>query len=172
MTQVAKATYVAFTILFFIINFNSAIAAGLKKPEGPVILTVSGLISNTNGDGVALYDKDLIAEIGISEINTSTTWTDGKNKFIGVLGRDLLKAVGAKGTEIFAVAVNDYKITIPISDFNKYDVLLATSMNGKVLTRRDKGPIWVVYPRDDHSELQTETINGRMIWQLVKIVVK
>lgn len=168
------ANFTKATLTFLCIFMISGLAIGenLGQPQGPIILTISGSISNTNGDGVARFDKEMLAAIGTSVIITSTTWTDGKEKFTGVLGRDLLKAVGASGNKIRAVAINDYKITIPVSDFYDHDVILATSMNGKVLTRRDKGPIWIVYPKDGHPELRNETTDGKSIWQLVKIVVE
>ncbi len=144
----------------------------LPQPRDKVILTVSGSISITNESEMARFDADMLAQIGNSTISTSTTWTDGKPRFTGILGRDLMKAVGASGSKVHAIAINDYKIDIPISDFNNYDVILATHMNGEKLSRRDKGPIWVVYPRDDHAELRNELTDSKSIWQLVKVVVE
>jgi hypothetical protein len=51
-------------------------------------------------------------------------------------------------------------------------VLLAMRMNGQALTPRDKGPIWIVYPRDDYAPLRDPKINDRWIWQLKAIDVK
>ena len=46
------------------------------------------------------------------------------------------------------------------------------AMNGKRLSLRDKGPIWVIYPMTDNKELQDPAYNQRLVWQLVKIEVK
>lgn len=35
-------------------------------------------------------------------------------------------------------------------------------MNGKYLTPRDKGPLWVIYPRDEFAELNTKEVDHRM----------
>ena len=40
------------------------------------------------------------------------------------------------------------------------------------LTARDKGPIWIVYPRDDIPELRNPRMDANWIWQLAKIEVK
>ncbi|MCH8188080.1 MAG: molybdopterin-dependent oxidoreductase [Proteobacteria bacterium] len=144
----------------------------LAEPEGRVILTISGAIDRTNGDALARFDRKMLEELGTTTIITTTSWTDGPQEFEGVLARDVLKAVGATGGTIAATALNDYQITIPMSDFDKYQVLFATHMNGVELTARDKGPIWIVYPRDDHKELRNQKVDAKWLWQLSKINVQ
>jgi len=73
---------------------------------------------------------------------------------------------------VTATAANDYSVEIPVSDFLDYDVILAITMDGERLTLRDKGPLWIVYPRDDHPELSSPLINSRWIWQLVALELK
>lgn len=162
-----------------LIGLLLAVAAGpamggqeLAEPEGRVILTISGAIDRTNGDALARFDHNMLKALGTTTITTTTSWTDGPQEFRGVLARDVLKAVGANGGTIAATALNDYQITIPASDFEKYDVLFATHMNGVELTARDKGPIWIVYPRDEHKELRNQKVDAKWLWQLSKISVQ
>lgn len=157
-----------------LIPFIQPVIAGetLGTPKGRVILTVSGNIQNTNGVGKAAFDRDMLAKIGFKSLSTSTSWTDGKKKFEGVGAAELMRAVGAKGQKIVATALNDYKIEIPISDLKKYGVLFALKMDGKQLTRRDKGPVWIVYPRDSFRELQNQKADAKWIWQLVRLSVE
>ena len=147
-------------------------AEPLAKPSGPVILTVTGAISATNAPGRAEFDQKMLEALGVERLTTSTDWTDGKPVFEGVPARKLLEAVGAHGKTLSAIALNDYAVDIPIDDFTTYPVLLALRMNGQALTPRDKGPIWIIYPRDDHPELRDPKINDRWIWQLKAIEVK
>jgi hypothetical protein len=42
-------------------------------------------------------------------------------------------------------------------------------MNGAPLSRREKGPYWLVYPYDSDPIFQSETVYTRSIWQLVSI---
>jgi hypothetical protein len=52
-----------------------AVRAGeLPQPQGPVILTVSGGIANTNAEGVAKFDLNMLENIGLSEFTTMTAW--------------------------------------------------------------------------------------------------
>ncbi len=144
----------------------------LPEPSGQVILTISGAIENSNGDGLARFDRAMLERIGVTQINTSTSWTDGVTKFEGVLARDLLEAVGATGKNISARALNDYAIDIPLSDFESYDVLFAFRMDDVELTPRDKGPLWIVYPRDTNPELRNQNIDAKWLWQLVQLDIK
>lgn len=52
------------------------------------------------------------------------------------------------------------------------DVLLAQKINGKALTRCDKGPFWIVYPPDQHSELNDSRYDHRWAWQLKQLQIK
>ena len=67
-------------------------------------------------------------------------------KFEGVSLDKLMKAVGANGERVVAVALNDYSSEIPIEDFAKYKTILALKRDGEYMPVRDKGPLFVVYP--------------------------
>lgn len=166
-------TTIFITSLFSIFSVGLP-AAGqiLERPKGEIILTVDGSITATNQGKEAVFDRDMLNRLGARTLRTSTSWTDGVQTFEGFLARDLMKAVGAKGTSVRATALNDYTIKIPLADFFKYDVLFAMKMNGKILTRRDKGPIWIIYPRDQHRELQNQKVDAKWIWQLVRLQVE
>lgn len=97
---------------------------------------------------------------------------DGAQRFEGFLLRDLLGGLGAKGLTIRASALNDYSVDIPLADIEKFDVIVAHSMNGSPLSLRDKGPLWIVYPRDQHPELQDIRYDYRWVWQLKALEVE
>lgn len=71
-----------------------------------------------------------------------------------------------------AIALNDYAVDIPTADFYAYDVLVAYRMDGATLNRNDKGPLWIVYPRDDHAALQDIRYDYRWVWQLYRLDVQ
>ncbi len=161
-------------------NVNSSFGQGeiqlaqskLAQPQGPVILTISGAITNTNGEGVAKLDREMLLSLGQHELRTTTSWTEGVKTFRGVLANDVLEYVGAYGSTITATALNDYVVEIPVSDFEKYGVVFALWMDGEQLTRRTKGPIWPVYPRDEFPELMNRASDKKWIWQLVTIEIR
>ncbi|MFD2649204.1 molybdopterin-dependent oxidoreductase [Devosia albogilva] len=149
-----------------------AAAEPLPAPEGPVILVVSGNIEVTNTDGGAAFDREMLHGLGLTEIETSTPWTDGVQVFSGVLARTVLERVGADGAAVMASALNDYTVEVPMEDFQNFDVLLATTMGGEEMKVSDKGPIWIVYPRDNHPELQDRRLHDRWVWQLKALRVQ
>lgn len=149
-----------------------AIAESLPKPEKSPLLTVSGEIALTNQGDEAHFDRELLELLPRHTLATSTVVTDGVNNFEGFLMRDLLEWVGAEGDTASALALNDYLIEIPMEDFNDYDVLVADTMDGNPLTPRDKGPLWIVYPRDEHPELQDIRYDYRWVWQLYHLEIQ
>ncbi len=144
----------------------------LPALEGPLILTVTGNIAITNGDNGSAFDRQMFGDLGTTELKTTTPWTDGEQVFKGVLAKTLFDRLGAQGTMVVATALNDYTVSIPMDDFQNYDVLLATEMNGEEMRVSDKGPVWIVYPRDDHPELQERRISERWVWQLKALEVQ
>lgn len=144
----------------------------LPAPQGPVIMLVSGNIGVTNTAEGAAFDRQMLQELGLTEIKTTTPWTDGAQVFTGVLARTLFERVAAQGTTVMASALNDYTVEIPMGDFQDYDVLLATEMNGEEMPVSTKGPIWIVYPRDDQPALQDRRLHDRWVWQLKALHVQ
>jgi hypothetical protein len=84
----------------------------------------------------------------------------------------VMERLGLTGSRINAIALNNYSALIPFEDIGRYNPLLALEMNGKRLRVRDKGPLWIVYPRDDHAELQGDRHNDRWVWQLMRLEVQ
>lgn len=163
--------------LVFVTGFLCAIAPAhaadpLPEPTGRVILTVSGAIEIKNSENGADFDRDMLNALGLEEIVTTTAWTDGPQTFRGVRLQTLLERLGASGTTVTATALNDFVTSFPVTDATQYGVLLASEMNGEEMSVRDKGPLWVVYPRDDFPELQQPEYNDRWAWQLRSIAIE
>jgi hypothetical protein len=146
-------------------------AAPLSQPRGEVILTVAGMIGVTNGDGVTRLDRELLLGMGTSELTTSTPFTDGVSSFVGVLLARLLDRLEATGSELRTGALNDYEVAIPIAEVRKFPVLLAFDRDGRALSVRERGPLWVIYPWLQHPELDDRIHRQRSIWQLSRIEV-
>lgn len=121
---------------------------------------------------VTFTEADLLAMPQVT-LRTGNDFVDGVVEFRGPLVRDVLKRVEVDGaTTAHMVAANDYAIDIPLADFEKYDVILALFADGRRLSRRSKGPIWVMYPITDHPELDDPLYNTRLIWQLSVIELR
>ena len=146
-------------------------AAEKNVPAGDVILTVRGMIENKNDGDRMTFDRAMLEKLPVTSFKTTTNWTEGEHEFTGVLLSDLLAAVNASGTTLRATALNDYTVEIPVSDARKGGPIIAYAVDGKAMSVRDKGPLWVVYPYDSAAEYRSETIYSRSIWQLDRIEV-
>ena len=101
---------------------------------------------------------------------TENEFANGKVAYSGPLVRDVLAKLGLDHVQqVRMVAANDYFVDIPTEDFIRYDAILAMQADGVRLSRRDKGPLWLMYPISDHVELNDPVYLRRLIWQVVRI---
>lgn len=147
-------------------------AATLPQPTERPILTVSGKITVFNKEGAAQFDRPMLEALGMSGFETSTPWYSGPVRFEGVRMDRLMQAVGATGEKVIAYALNDYSTELPMSDFSRYNVLLALKRNGEYMPVRDKGPLFIVYPYDSNPELKHQRFYSRSAWQVARLVVQ
>jgi hypothetical protein len=138
----------------------------------PVILTITGAIRQRNDRDAASFDLPLLEALPRSSFSTRTPWYPQPRKFTGVLMRDLLAVVGATGTTLVAMALNDYRVSIPADDLARSGALLAYWLDDKPMAVRDKGPLVIVYPFDERPELRTAVHYSRAIWQLRSLHVQ
>jgi len=167
-----RQVFVVLAFLFAVSTNNAAVSkttSVASAAAAPVALVVAA----SNGSTKTEFTLSDLQAMPQTEVITKNEFVDGIKHFKGPLARDILKLVGAKdATTVTMTAANDYKVKIPVHEFFDYDAILAISMDGHPFSRRDKGPIWVIYPMSDFSELQDPVYNSRLIWQLVKIVYK
>lgn len=148
---------------------DTAAQALLPEPTGPVVLSIGGALRLTNKDGQAHFDMAMLERLPQTSFQTQTPWYGQPRKFTGPLLRDVLAAVGANGQTLEARALNDYRVTIPVADTQRYDVIIARLIDDKPMPLRDKGPLFIVYPFDRHSELRSSLYYGRSAWQLRRL---
>jgi len=160
------------SVMGFLLLAAPLFADDLAPPQGKVILTVSGAIGATNSGDKALFDREMLEALGTETIITKTPWFDGDTEFRGVRLDLLMKVLGAHGESVTAIALNDYVTTIPMQDLSEFGVILALQRDGKYMTVRDKGPLFIIYPFDKNHALQTETYFGRSAWQVAKLIVE
>ena len=152
----------------------SAWGAQAQAETPPLSLDVQGKISKTNAAAHQLYhftEAELLA-LPVHSITTATTWTP-RSTFTGPLLADILKTVGASGSAVEIHTLDDYTYTIPMSDCDRYGVVVAYSMNGRRLKISDFGPLFLIYPRDAFpDELMGAAGDSKFVWQIKALIVK
>jgi hypothetical protein len=145
-------------------------AACLGLPVSGFAQTVLNV--TTPEESVAFSLEELL-EMPQTTVVTKNDYVDDTTKFQGPRLSTLLERFEIDRTETLKViALNDFIAEVPASDAYDYEVILAVLRDGERMSVRDKGPIWVIYPMDDHPELRDEAYNGRLVWQLKEISVE
>lgn len=167
----------AHTLQLFVASFLSVVmipvcAPALDLPTGPVVLTVRGdNVAHPNVEDEARFDIPMLEALRGREGSMETPWTKGRIRFSGPLLRSVLEAAGATGSMLKIVALNDYSAELPVEDATKLDTMLATRMDGQLMSVREKGPLFLVYPFDLDSGLFNEKYFSRSVWQISTIEV-
>jgi len=137
--------------------------------DDPIFVVLSQSDGAQTEVSFTLEELDALPQVTVVTENEFVT---GEVAFTGPLARVVLKQTGDVSADtVKLIAANDYHIEVPVEDFRKYDTIMATRQNGALFSPRDKGPIWLIYPMSDHSELRDSTYNSRLIWQLVRMEV-
>jgi hypothetical protein len=161
-----------FAVIGFVMMATTVTAQDLPVPNGPVILTVSGAVNITNVDDTLQFDYESLSSFAATTIETSTIWTEGTHVFEGVSLHALVEYFGVTDGMILASAINNYVVKIPVSDALEGGPIVAYLMDGKKMSVREKGPLWVIYPYDSNSDYQSEVTYTRSIWQLDRFEIE
>ena len=133
--------------------------------KGRTVLTVQ------SASGSVDFDMAALEALPQRSFRTSTPWYPQPTSFTGPLLRDVLAAAGARGQTLRAVALNDYKVELPVADAERFEVIVARLLDGKPMPVRERGPLFIVYPFDTSVELKSEKYYSRSAWQLRRIEV-
>jgi hypothetical protein len=160
-------------IVFGMSVCSSLYAHALSKPTGPVILTVTGNITNTNTDNkTAEFDREMLLKLEVVEQKTTTPWSEGVDLYRGPLLKSLMAVLGVKSGTLTVTALNDFSAVVPVEDAYDYKVILAMDINGQPMSVRTKGPLFLLYPFSDVASLNNEVIYNRSVWQIKSISVE
>jgi hypothetical protein len=144
----------------------------LNAPAQAPVLDIIGAVGTTNQGAAAVFDLAMLSALPQHRIKTRTPWHEGERVFAGPLVRDVLAAAKASGTSLRMVALNDYRVDVPMDDVQRWDVIIATSIDGRAIPVREKGPLFIIYPFDRHPDLRNAVYYSRSIWQLRRVEVR
>ena len=135
-------------------------------------LRIDGAIRSPDGASFIQLDSAALRALSQHTVTTRTPWHDGREQFSGPRLWDLLEPLRPAGKTLRLTALNDYSVNIPLSDLQRYQPVLAWQLNGKALSVRNKGPLFLIYPFDTYPELNNPLYYARSIWQVKTITVE
>ena len=83
----------------------------------------------------------------------------------------LFETLGVEGGTLRATAINDYSVKMPVDATGHNAPIIAYEMDGNPMSRRQKGPLWIVFPYDSDAVFRSELVYSRSIWQLDRLEV-
>ena len=150
--------------LFFLLGI---VPSGNAAQSQPILeIQATACCDGKGHQQLTLQQLDALPQ---TTVTTTTPWTEDKHTYSGVRRNVLLQRLNIHGNKIKASALNNYWAVLPLDDANKYPVILATRQDGKPLTRRNKGPIFIIYPLSDYPELDQEQTHSFMVWQVKRL---
>ena len=164
-----KNLFVSIFVVF--LGANNGWADTSTPLKGEVLLTISSDLSAEDPGKTLQFNLDLLKALPQVKFTTSSIWYEGTAEFTGVSLKALIDSSGFAGSQVEAVALNDYKVTIPMDSIKDNAPIVAFLMNGEEMSARDKGPLWVIYPFDSDPKYRSEVVYSRSIWQLDRLVV-
>ncbi|WP_162594598.1 oxidoreductase [Variovorax sp. PBL-E5] len=156
-----------------LLSFGMLARLAHSAEDSHAFLTIRGSIRKFTDEEARTYrfSEEEFMSLPQASITTTTPWVP-RSKFDGPLLSEVLAHVGAVGSWLDVDALDDYSARVPMSDLQTYAPILARSRNGKRMTARDHGPLFVMYPRDKYPEkLSTPPAQARFVWQVRRITV-
>lgn len=144
----------------------------VPKPIGSPVLTVKGMIRNTNVADRLDFDMQTLERVGLVEYEVDDPFLKRVVIYRGPLLRDVLDLaeVSPSAKELFAIALNDYKTTIPL-EVNQWPVIIATFRDGKPMPVEEDGSLEIVFP-SKQFDIDPVKYNQMWVWQLRELIVR
>jgi len=168
---------------------SNGVAYALDRPQGPVMLTITGSIENTNRAGfdeledgmfkyhertfenAAAFDLAMLEALGAVAVTINYSKWPAPVRLEGPRLSSLLDAVGAKSRAIVATALDGFAVELSPETLSGHDWIVAIKRNGTYLGVGDRGPVWLVYAPHD-GVATSDDDEAQWPWAVFTIEVK
>ncbi len=103
--------------------------------------------------------------------NAHCNWYRGDPRFSGIPFAKLMDYCQSYGRSVLMTGLDDYQGQAPIATLVKYGAILATRVNGHIMTVEEKGPYEVVFPFDSWPSGLDNRLLYLAVYQLAEIEV-
>lgn len=140
----------------------------------PVILSVYGDIQRDDKPYQRLdFTLSELQALTQADVTTAHPWNTQAQHYRGIDLTALLEQlfVNQQIRSLNLEGLNGFSMALEWTKINKYSPILAWQENGQLMSRRNKGPLWLMLPFDQVPELKQADFLHYMVWQLRTIRV-
>lgn len=142
-----------------------------QPPGNPdKLLIVNTDPSTSCGPKELIFSEQQLQALPQKTFTTKHTWWTSAQEFSGPLMVDAIKQVCPSAEKIYLRSLDQYSVMVDLTKVAKYEPILALKIDGKPLTIREKGPIWVMIDTDGFK-LPVRSLDNMFVWQLYYIRV-
>lgn len=171
MTRAKKNFNVKLALLIFV---ASILGGQLFAQDGLVPVELDPLSHESTTLSVELSDGailnltiDELEEMETYSLRTKTPWREDVAEFEGVKLTDIVQRAGFTG-DIYIYAENDYVVLFSEELWSTTPFLLATRVDGRRISRRERGPLLVTI-HSDYLEENGPVLEGHLVWMAKSI---
>ena len=177
--------------LAFVLTTSIAVWADMPAPQGHVLLTLGGAVTETNLPARGENDGGLLGYLevqhsggagfdaamldGLAQVEITIAYGPEDNQrdvaFSGPLLSDVMVMAGAEGKTAKPMAMDGYQSEIPWDSIQAHQPIVATHADGSPMGIGGYGPTMIVFPPTDDAELAQEQA-GQQVWALAYIGVE
>ncbi|PKF61955.1 molybdopterin-binding oxidoreductase [Psychromonas sp. psych-6C06] len=158
---VKRSIKISFLMLYVVLS--SCLQASQKA-----LLNISSTSQSVNQE----FSLKQLQQLPQQKITAQLPWCNEVNTYEGPLLEDVFKLAGIQGRWLTFTGLDNYQISFDYKSIKEYKPILALQRDGELLSIRTKGPLLLVLPIDQYSELNTPLYHDYMVWQLIKIGVE
>lgn len=93
--------------------------------------------------------------------------------YTGILLRDLVRIYAEPScNSVTLTARDDYQVTFQETEWQRWDILLATRADGKKMSLSESGPVKIVMPYDTAEDIDHDIYTPKWIWLVASIEFK
>lgn len=138
--------------------------ADIEVPENILDIKLSGSILETTPETVTVLDLEKLPLTGYA---VNDPYVEERVEYRGVTLKDLVEGYAKPTTQkMVLVAIDDYKVEFTRDEWTRWDILLATRMNGKYMELEEKGPAKIVMPYDTAEDINQTSYTPFWIWEI------
>lgn len=179
---------------------GAARASERKAPPapdaGPALLTITGAIKASNRgpfnpaldqlmakhklhfDRACAFDYAALSRLPALNIRPTLEYDRQRHSLSGPLLSKVLRESGAPTSDVTRLTLrglDGYAVQLTLGDCRRYQIMVATRMDGHPLPLGGLGPLWAVVDADNIAELSAKPVNERFTlcpWGLYHVDVE